>query len=73
VDESLVGTTSAAAHLDTADDDDDDGPELTTGTALVGTDLSADASALASLGSLQSALPDISGKGDNTNSLATAE
>lgn len=73
VDESLVGTSDAAAHLDSVDDDDDDGPALTTGTPLVGTDLSGDTSPLASLGSLQNALPDISGKGENSNSLATSE
>ena len=72
VDESLVGTSDAAAHLDAADDDGE-GPELTTGTPLVGTDLSADASPLASLGSLQNALPDISGKGESSNKLATTE
>jgi hypothetical protein len=74
VDESLVGTSDAGAHLDAVDGDDDDvGPELSTGTPLVGTDLSADASPLASLGSLQNALPDISGKGENNISLATTE
>lgn len=51
----------------------DDGTELTSTTSTPGADLTNESSPLATLGSLQAALPDVSGKSDDDNNQDTTD
>jgi hypothetical protein len=70
VSESLVAPTDTTITAATIGDS---GAELTTATSTAVADDLSEPSPLASLGSLQSALPDVSGSGETDNNHATTE
>jgi hypothetical protein len=69
-DESLVTPSGTTI---TAQDVGDSGTEMTPSTSTAGADIASEPSPLASLESLQSALPDVSGSGEKGNKLTTVE